>query len=77
MTFHAKEKLHGRAFGSVPSTVARGRRRDPGRRKRAMFALNSNPQATYGSSLVRRIASSRAFLILSRSRACPRPTRME
>ena len=37
----------------------------------------SNPQATYGLSLLRRIASSRAFLTLSRSLACGRPTLAE
>jgi hypothetical protein len=30
--------------------------------KRLMFAFASNPQATYGLSLLRRVASSRAFL---------------
>jgi hypothetical protein len=36
-----------------------------------MFALNSNPRATYGSSLLRRIASSRAFVILLRQKQQP------
>jgi hypothetical protein len=57
--------------------ISRTRLRGNGWTAHGARLFASNPQATYGLSLLRRIASSRAFLTLSRSRAYGRPTLME